>query len=219
MNRWIAVVAAVSLAAACSKEAPPPAAVAPAGHASPNKPMVMNAPRAPYSLDADKLTRYLQYKKAVIGASSQALQHLAKVGPDAGALSVMMTTGGSLQDMADADTAALKASGLTKQDINAIEPMVSDVTGAIWGAEQMGQTNMIPMLEAQLKNATPENRPQMEKTVAEMKAQQEARTKLTKEREKWGDANVDVMVAQKDALLENFKSALGILAGGAKPPK
>ena len=53
---------------------------------------------------------------------------------------------------------------------------------------------------------------------AEMKTQQDARVKLTKERAKWGDANVDVMVAQKDALLENFKNALGVLAGG-KPPK
>ena len=217
MNRWIAVVSAASLAAACSKETPPPAVEA-SGHASPSKPMVVKTPQAPYALDTDKLTRYLQYKKTVIGASGQALQHLAKVGPDAGTLTALMATGGSLQDMADAETAALKASGLTKQDISAIDPMVGDVSGSIWAAEQMGQMNLMPMLEEQLKNATPATRPQLEKTIAEMKAQQEARTQLTKERAKWGDANVDVMLAQKDALIDNFKGAMGVLAGG-KPAK
>ena len=204
---------------ACKKEPPPRAAPPARPTATRAPPAQPPAPSKPYVLEADHLDRYIDYQRKVIRASRDALQSIAKIGPDAGTVSTLVQSGGALRSQGNAMETARKESGLSQEDIHAIEPMVKDVTTEWMAAQTIDQNNMIRTLEDQVAHAPRDVRAQMEKTVNDLKAEQEARTKLTKEREKYGDANVDVLVSRKDALLQLFQEALGILSGGAPGAK
>ena len=199
----------------CQKKAapapsPPGAHQGPATTAAPSSP---TAPAKPFVLDESKLERYIQYQRKVILASRDAIQSIARIGSDAGTLSTLSQTRGALKGQGEAIDAAQMESGLSKDEIHAIEPMVHDVTSELMANETLKQTGVVKMIEEQMAHAPPEARAQLEKTLADMKAQQEEQTKLTKERQKYGDANVDVLVSRKDELIQLFKEAMGVLSG------
>jgi len=199
----------------CRKESPaPPARPAMTSPRPSSAPASPPEPATPYVLDAAKLDRYIDYQRRVIAASREALQNIAKVGADAGTFSALSQTSGALKQQGNAVDAALKESGLSKEDVHAIEPMVSDVTAELMASETMNQMNIIKTLEDQMQRVPPEARAQMEKTVKQMKDEQDSRAKLSKERAKYGDANVDLLVSKKDALVQLFKDSLALLSGG-----
>ncbi len=205
---------------ACRKESPPPPVISATTRPRPSSaPVPPPEPAKPYVLDAAKLDRYIEYQRKVIAASRETLQNIAKIGADAGTFSALSQSSGALQEQGNAVNAALKESGLSKEDVHAIEPMVNDVTAELMASETVNQMNIIKMLEDQMQHVPPDARAQMEKTVKQIKDEQEARAKLTKEREKYGDANVDLLVSKKDALLQLFKDSMRILGGGSKTAK
>jgi hypothetical protein len=173
-------------------------------------------PSKPYALDADKLERFLTYQHAATAASIEALRRIGSVGADSGTLTAFAAVGGSLSDQKERVDAARKASGLSEQDIHAISPMVNDLAAKFVVGSSFDTSSLIKTLEQQAEHAPAQSKAQMAHAIAEMKATQERQAKLTEERAKWGDANVDLLLSKKDELITQYKENLAVLGGGAQ---
>jgi hypothetical protein len=198
----------------CDKGGSAPAPVLPRAVAPSARPAA--DPHKPYVLDGDKLDRYIKYHRTVIAASFDALRNIGQIGPDAGTVTTLVGVKGALGDQKDKMDAALKESGLTDADVTAIDPMVKDLSIQFTLGASFNQDALIEMLEKQAAQAPPQAKAQMEKSIAEMKAQKEARATLSVERKKWGDANVDVLVSRREQLVQMTNE--GIAALGGKVP-
>jgi len=182
----------IVLLAACPKEksSVPDAAVADAP-----------APAAQpggFTLTPQMLDAYLTYQKAWLGTGGDPARRL---------------------DRASREQAALKASGLTDDQLNQIDAMVSAVIARRMVSQLTGNPSFNPDFGGSMAKAlNPEQRKHMEDAVAQFKASQQAAKDLTDERKAYGSANIDVLLTQEPELTRMWSEMMGLGAYANPPP-
>ena len=205
--------------AACKKSSPPPArtpAAAPLDQPS----EVAASSQGPYVLTSEALGRFLAYQKDML----QVYRGLAH---DVGALEAA-TDGGSaavgteamrdslhlLERRAKAEEIAREKAKLSARDVTEIERMV----GAVLSKRKLSATLPLDQTIAQfesLEAKLPKDQQlQIEKSIAELKAQKADVENLTDEKKQYGEANVKLILAHEQALAAGWDAWVSALTGG-----
>lgn len=181
-------IALLLLLTACPKEksSTPDAAAA--------APVVRPSPRGP-TLTPQVLDAYLQYQAAWVGDSPEGARRL---------------------DRAAREQAALKASGLTEEQITMIDEMVSAVIARRMLTQLSGSQALVP--DVGNMPMPPEQKKAMDQALAQLKLQQQAARELTDERKQFGSANIDVLLTREAELTKMWSDMMGLGAYATPTP-
>jgi hypothetical protein len=180
----------------------PPAAAAPEAEAEP-------AAEAPVKLDPAKVQAFIAYKAKDTDIQLQAVKTLHEIGAkveakkDPGIADGVEMLNAHVEggkQLGDNQAAARKETGLSEAEVTAL----SEVAGAVMVRNSPINKQLVeqvPKMEAQLAKVPAEGRAEYENGIKELKAQLATTMAMKEERDKYGDAVVDAMLA-KGAELE-----------------
>lgn len=213
MPRALVVVAVACTFIACQKKQPSaaPEPVAEAPHVEP----VLDETPEPVKVTADLVKRYVDYRRKVLEVTRTEIGALAeralKVEEDATAdqLALLEETA-KLQERLEASTLKLQQeAGLSLEQDEVLEDLVTDIASVALIAERAPDiTPMIELMKANVKNAPPERKAEIEAQIAQMEANTKNLTGYTEARATWGDEAVDAVLVHIDALRTMQKEAI-----------
>lgn len=178
-------------AAACHKEPAQPAADGRSA-SIPAEPAA-----APMQLTDGKLTAYLTYQRRML--------EMYRSRFDAGATA-------NLAKVAEAEEQARQQSGLQRHELGEIEQMVRSVIGKrVYGATPPGDDSLERMRSLQSK-LPEEGREEVAKSIADLEKSRDELARLTQERRRYGDANVDLLLAREAELTGAWKETMATFA-------
>lgn len=202
---WVAVgVAALTVGAGCKGRPPavPPerAPAAPAASAPVPSP---SEPATPWVVTPERLDLYLAYRDALLKgylARADALQRLSAGSLDAGTPAALRDAKTVIDGQQELERRSREALGLSAEEIGRIQQLVSDVVTRRRLAEMIHYDAQIQQFQALQAQLPPEQRPSLADTLASLEKQRDASAKLTDLRARYGDANVDAVLAREQAL-------------------
>jgi hypothetical protein len=164
-----------------------------------------------------QLDGYARYQKATISVYEQLFRDLERAGGgaharDAGAAALAAVR--VVEVRALAEERARKESGLSEADLAWIEPMVIDIVAARSLARSLDAQAQISELEAMKGELQGDVREGIEQTVEELKAQQAEGLRLSEQRARYGDANVDRVLGREEELTRAYEQWLARMTGG-----
>jgi len=196
--RRVAVLLAVILATACSKG--PSSSTATLAAEDPEASMFSGAAAPPLKLTDRKLSAYLAYERRMVELYARSL--------DAGAASASPT----VANLAEAEEEARRQSGLERAELTAIEQMVREVVvKRLYGGIAPGDDSLERTKALQDKLSGPQ-REELSQAIAEMERTRSEFARLTEERRKYGDANVDLLIARETELTRAWKEKMAAFA-------
>lgn len=155
------------------------------------------APRAPLALTEAKLSSYLGYQRRMLDVYASRL--------DAGRKA-------DLERVVEAEEQARRQSGLDRRELAEIEEMVRAVIGKrVYGAAVPGDDSLNRMRALQPK-LSEQGREEVARSIAEVEKSQEELVRLTEERRRFGESNVDLLLAREAELTRLWKETLGSFA-------
>lgn len=190
------------------------------GHAAPG---TSPADVGTYVLTQEKLDAYVRYQKALITVYDgllKGLDRLPAAKPDAGRASGILGSNEALrllESKAKAEEKARAEAGLSERDAREIERMVMAIINKRNMGRSFDPTGAIKQWEAMRDKLSPEQRAELDKSINDLKAQQEEIVRLTEERKQFGDTNVDLILTREDELTQNYNAYMTRLSGGASP--
>jgi hypothetical protein len=186
--------AASMLTAGCAKQAND---VAPATADRLGDIPMGEAAAAPIQLTDNKLNAYLAYQRRMLAIYGGAL--------DAGSSS-------AIPKLAEAEEEARKQSHLERAELTAIGEMVREVIGKrIYGAPTPGDNSLERMKALQTKMSG-ERREELARSISQLEASRNDFARMTEERKKYGDANVDLLLAHEAELARAWKDMMASFA-------
>jgi hypothetical protein len=122
-------------------------------------------------------------------------------------------------DRAQREEAALKASGLTDEQVMHIDEMVSAVVARRMVSQFTNNQGLMPDLAAMGDQLDAEQKKRLEAAMAQVKAQQQAARDLTEERKQFGSRNIDVLLTREADLIKAWTDMMGVgdLGGAVQP--
>ncbi len=196
--RRIAALIALALAMACTKE--PPSTTGVLAAEDPEGSMPSDAAPPPMKLTVGKLSSYLAYQCRMVELYALRL--------DAGTTRASPT----VPKLAEAEEEARSQSGLERAELTAIEQMVREVIGKrLYGATPPGDDSLERMRALQAK-LSGERREELAKSIAELEKTRDDFARLTEERRKYGDANVNLLLAREAELTRAWKEKMSTFA-------
>lgn len=210
--------------AGCKKEtaAPPPdASVAEAVKEAPPVPVEPRAEPldAGFTLTAAQVDAWLQYRKALTAVHEKIAPKLDAIEAkskkrDGGA---MAEEGLKLiAEEAKAQEAARIKSGLSQAELDQVEALVQEMVTEREMAEDTATPEDIAEMEAVAKKLPADQKATVEQSIKDLKAQRERSANLTDMRERYGNANVEVLLLRDKELVETWTRWTQLLAGEAK---
>lgn len=161
------------------------------------------APAAPdpeaWALTLPKLDGYVRYQRALLVQAGK----VAAPAFDGGALKQFDPQ--TIEQRATADEHARAQAGLTEEDVVRIEEMVSAVAAKRLTARMLGFSDKLPPPELP-PDATQEQQAAM---LAQTNLRKSA-LNLPEERQRFGDANIDLLLKREDQLLGNWALMLEV---------
>lgn len=140
------------------------------------------------SLTAERLERYLGYQRAV-------LEGQRTLAPDGGALAV-------LERLARAEEEARVRFGLQAQEVDAIDELITDVFAERSYALSAGLDRLIAQGEAMTAKLPADQRGDFELELQAIRQQRDEARALPRQRERYGDANVDLVLTREAELMK-----------------
>jgi hypothetical protein len=190
-------VAGLTFGASCTKE-PADAAAAPVAQGSPVSSPEPDARAVPIRLTDQKLSAYLAYQRRMLQLYATRLD-----GGD---------TRLSAPKLAEAEEEARKQSGLERAELAAIELMVRAVIGKrLYGATPPGDDSLERM-KALREKLSGKRREELARSIAELETSRDEFARLTEERRKYGDANIDLVLAREPELRRAWKEMMATFA-------
>ena len=217
-------VAALALVA-CKKEqpaslAPPPqAAAAPEGVVAATEPVAQA-----FVATGPKLASFVKYQQKMLEVHAQALTDLKTMdgkgdagdyGGVAGGLAAANDAVGFIKRREAAQVVARKESGLTEQEVEQYESLVGDVIMKRLVGRTVNLESTLKRMEQMRSSLPKDQQAGLDQSLSELKKQQEEMKMLAEEREKYGSANVDLVLTQEAELTANHQKMMGLW--GAKP--
>lgn len=219
----IAVAAIVVLfAVGCKKDAASAVAPADAGLAAE---IIVDAGAGSVASDArlavtvEQVDRYLVYRRALTATHKALAPRLDAVEAkgkkkDAG---VVAEEGLKLiAEEAKAQEQARVASGLTQAQLDHVEEMVQEMVTEREMAADTASPEDIAEMEAMAKKLPADQKANVEQSIVALRAQRARSAQLTDMRERFGDANVEILLQRDKELLAAWTEWIAVLAGEAK---
>ncbi|MHB8877607.1 MAG: hypothetical protein ACYC8T_28280 [Myxococcaceae bacterium] len=194
----------------CKKTPPPepasaaPAEPAPAPEAQPDDPAAPANEKL--ALTADKLTRFIGYQQRMLEVTAQALKdvkamdHKADAGDYGGVANDAVDSIGRKEE---AEEAARKDSGLSEREVEQLEQLVGELLAKRSLARTMNFEATLKQMEELRAGLPKEQQAGLDQSLAELKKQQEEAKSLKEERDRFGSANVDLVLAREAELAKN----------------
>jgi hypothetical protein len=219
----LALMAAGTLAGSgCSREPRTPArtSAGKVGSASQvsGRPEAADGSEEAYILSQERLDNYIQYQKALIGIYDgllKDLENLPAKGGGSRAASAANANGAMrvLESKARAEEKARSDAHLSERDTRQIEQMVMAVLHKRGMARSFDPSAAIKQWES-MRDALPaDQRADLDRSIGELKQQQEEAMRLTEERRQFGDANVDLILSREDELTRGYEAYVNRLTG------
>lgn len=177
-------------AAGCKKAAPVAVDAGPAVAAA------VETADAGFVLTSEMLEAYLKYQKAAAAANG----------------------GGPPTARAERDEAALKASGLTDEQLARIDEMVSTVVARRMVMQLAGNPQFQPDMAAMAQALNAEQKQRMEEALVVFRQQQQAAKDLLEERKRFGSKNIDVLLTREAEVTKAWSEMMGIGALAVPTP-
>ncbi|HME91015.1 MAG TPA: hypothetical protein VKE49_06310, partial [Myxococcaceae bacterium] len=151
----------------------------------------------PLKLTDQKLASYIGYQRRMLDVYATRL--------DAGA-------NADLTPVVEAEEQARRQSGLQRQELSEIEQMVRAVVGQrAYGGAVPGDDSLERMRAVESK-LSGQGRQEVAKSIAELERSREELVRLTEERRRFGDANVDLLLAHEAELTRLWKQTMAAFA-------
>ncbi|MBK7864120.1 MAG: hypothetical protein IPJ65_37095 [Archangiaceae bacterium] len=124
---------------------------------------------------------------------------------------------GGTYDRAERDAAALKASGLSGDEVVRLDEMVSSVIARRMVTQLAANPEFMPDLAAMGQALNPEQKKHMEEAMAAFKQQQQQARELTDERKRFGTQNIDVLLSREAEVSKAWAEMMGMAPPPAAP--
>ncbi len=197
MVRHRAAAAALIVTVGCAKEGN---GVASPGVERAGAISIDDAAAAPIQLTERKLSSYLAYQHRMLAIYGRAL--------DAGS----PRAGSAVPKLAEAEEEARKQCGLERDELTAIGQMVREVIGKrIYGATTPGDDSIERMKALQAK-VSAEHREELARSISQLEASRNDFARMTEERKRYGDPNVDLLLAHEAELVRAWKDMMATFA-------
>ncbi len=175
-------------------------------------------PEQKVELKAAMVAPYLEYREAAVDSAMSAHKKLqeAERKKEEGKLDAMqfVNEATKIREAHEAETAAaLKKSGLTEAQLDALNDVSSAVLIAVMGRKNDPSKELEKQLAAGAANATPEQLAEAKAAMAEMKKGFEELTNAAEARKEHGDEVVDAMLARGEELEKLLSAATDGLGG------
>ncbi len=218
--------------AGCKKDAPSPplsekagAAPAPAGATakltSDGGRLEPELPKSSLTLTRAELDSYVVYQRRRQELFGELMGELGKMQAraDAGRYEGMAGNAGAMKDVvalsekqAEAEEQARNESGMGADKLEQVEDLVSAIVSKRMVAKPLNQEQLISDMEKMKANVPAESAKEFEESIAQMKAQAAELKNLTEERKRYGDGNVDLVLAREADLISDYEKWLGMAA-------
>jgi hypothetical protein len=168
------------------------------------------------ALSPAKLMAYLQYQRGMlqvhreltgISGNRPRLSGKKKARPE-----LPIDGKDAIRAMAEAEERARKENGLSSGELKAIDQMVREIIGKRVHAGAQFREDTLQRLEEMKAKLPPERRHDAEESIAQLKREQDEFSRLSEERKKYGDRNVDAILDRESELTECWKEAMALFA-------
>jgi hypothetical protein len=182
----------------------------------------------PFVVTPEKLDKYIAYQDTTGRIYQESIARIQKMVAKADAGAYEGTLGafaGAREGMKlveaqeEAREKARKETGLSQRDIDKLQDLVSDVMGNRKMAAMVNYDAQIKQFEAMREKVPADQRASLDETIKSLKAQQEQATKLDDERKRFGDANVDAVLAREKDLTAAYDRWVKAVLGAGKAKK
>lgn len=170
----------------------------------------------PYAIRAEKLEAYVGYQRRMLKVYENVQKELQAVdarilkdgSPEAakGRLKV-------IEAKAKAEEDARHEAGLSVDDVNGIAEVVTAVISQRQLARQMGFDEELKKLEGLQARLAPEQQKELAPQVAEMRQRAQEFEGLAELRRTYGEENVNLVLAQEQALTQGYQDMLKAFSG------
>jgi hypothetical protein len=170
-----------------------------------------------FALTSVKLMAYLHYQRGML----QAHRELAGIPGSHPQLSgrkkarpkeIPIDGKDAIRALAEAEERARRENGLSSGELKAIDQMVREIIGKRVHAGGLFRDDTLQRLEEMKAKLPPERRHDAEESIAQLKREQDEFSRLSKERKKYGDGNVDAILDRESELTECWKEAMALFA-------
>ncbi len=215
MRRFVLIGGIAIAFAGCKKEQPAPGAPGAAPPAAHHH--WAGEADAGFVVTPEKIDAFIAYQKKMLEVWAGTLEDLERLEgkADAGMAAVNEVVDAARR-RGRAEEAAREATGLTEREVGFLEALVGDVIAKRSLGKSMNLDGLVRQIEATKAALPPEQREAVEKSIAEMKKQQADLQSLADERQKYGSANVDAVLARESELTKNWEALLTQVWGGRK---
>jgi hypothetical protein len=161
-------------------------------------------------LDADVLERFLRYEESTARADAAASRRALELTAhwDAGTMpeGKPLAEGLALvRQQRDARQHALAASGMSERDVREIEQMVTELLHQRLSSPSDPDA-LEKEMQAAMAQAAPDRRPSFEEALSQLRQRASQSADLRGLRQRWGDANMAVLLAHEDVLRRRWNA-------------
>jgi hypothetical protein len=200
--------------------AAPPATVSAQAGAAPDAPGAARAHPVPSGvvvLDEARLKHFLEYQGRLTELSGELVQRTQELERrydgglerDPAGLSAALAL---VQKQSEGRRRAAQEVGLTETEITSVERMVSDILGRRL-AQNVNQEALVQQLEDVMAHVPADQREDFERALKQARSAQDESKTLGPERARYGDANVDLVLAHEDELRKRWTAVTAGLSG------
>lgn len=176
----------------------------------------------PYVIRAEKLEAYVGYQRRMLKVYENVQKELQAVdarilkdgSPDASKGRLK-----AIEGKARAEEDARREAGLTEDDVNGIAEVVTAVISQRQLARQMGFDEELKKLEGIQARLAPEQQKELAPQVAEMRQRAQEFEGLAELRATYGEENVNLVLAQEQALTQGYQDMLRAFSGSGSTAK
>lgn len=171
-------------------------------------------------LTGDKLDRYLVYQKQMVTLYSRLLKETGPIAKGRGAQvhrrELTPNRQAALEKLAADEERARAQSGLSLEELSAMEQIVREVIGKrIYGAA-LSEDESVQRMEEMKAKLPAEWQAETEKSIGEIRRNSDAIHRLPEERSKYGNANVDIVLSREAELTRAWKETVALFANDPK---
>jgi hypothetical protein len=169
-----------------------------------------------YALTAERLDAFIRYQTRLVALYDQLLWQDGGPRPGRigdGGVDPVRAQIRLFEGKARAEEQAREDAGLTEEEVARIEPMVASVISTRQFAQEANVEATLKQYEAMREKVRADQRDGLEDTIAELKATHQEQMGNVEERQRYGGANVDLVLTREEELSKVRKEWLKRIAG------
>jgi hypothetical protein len=214
---WALIAAAAALSAGCKKEDPARSGAA----AGTVRAQAAADASAPLALTPARLEAFVKYQARLVALYDAVLKQRERQGGEPGALARLPDGGwvdpvkaslALFEGKAGAEEQARAEAGLSEEEVAQLEPLVAEVISERANARDQDPSESIRKFEAMRDQLSEDQRAPVEEQIAEMRLHHEELMGNAEQRQRYGDAAVDLVLTREAELIRLRKEWIARIA-------